>query len=566
MSLPYKDRIRLNILFENVDDELFARILPKLHERHYRAGGVIVEDNTDGDELFLLVEGRVRVIKRTKSGDENLLALLHAGDFFGELELVDARPRSARVIAVEDCVAFSLKKADFDGLLEESHAFATRLMQVMSIRLRALNNHFVRELESFIRRSGAEMEKLQQLIDASKALNSTLDLGRLLDIILDIALKTTDGDRGTVYLVDRKKEELWSVILKKNQHVTIRLPYGRGIAGYVAASGDSLNIPDAYLDARFNPDVDRQTGYRTGTILCMPMKNKDGDTIGVFQLLNKRGGPFTAADENFISALSIHASLAIENARLYEEEKALASIREEVRLAAQIQMDLLPKMVPSVEGYELAGASIPAQMVGGDYFDFIRLEDGRMGVCLGDVSGKGMPAALLMANLQATLRGQTLLAGDVEGTVRRSNRLLYETTSPEKFVTLVYGALDPKQHTFRFTNAGHDHPCLFRNDGKPHRLESGGIVLGVLPDYHYSAETVEFHPGDVLVIYSDGICESMNADHEQFGMDRLVGVIGDNLAAPAGEILNAVVEAARHHAGAAPQYDDMTVVVVKRVR
>ncbi len=564
--ISHKERIRLNILFENVSDEHFGSVFPKLRERHYKSGGVILEDNTDGDELFLLVEGRVRIIKRTRTGEENLLALLHAGDFFGELELVDARPRSARVIAVEDCVVYSMNKADFDTLLEASHPFAIRLMQVMSIRLRALNNHFVRELESFIRKSGAEMEKLRQLMEASTALNSTLDLGRLLDIILDTALRTVDGDRGTVYLVDRAKEELWSIILRGNQQVTIRLPLGRGIAGYVAASGDTLNIPDAYLDPRFNPDVDRQTGYRTKTILCMPMRNKEGDIIGVFQLLNKRAGSFTADDENFITALSTHASLAIENARLYEEEKALAGIREEVRLAAKIQMDLLPANVPEVPGYELAGTSIPAQMVGGDYYDFIRLGGGAMGICLGDVSGKGMPASLLMANLQATLRGQALHDGDAAGTVRRSNRLLYETTSPEKFVTMVYGALDPAKHTFRFANAGHDHPCLFRSGGETVRLESGGIVLGILPDYEYTADTVEFRPGDVLVIYSDGIVESMNAAQEQYGLDRLIGEVGGRLDEGAGGILSAIVAAARRHAGSAPQYDDMTVVVVKRVR
>jgi serine phosphatase RsbU (regulator of sigma subunit)/CRP-like cAMP-binding protein len=566
MQLSYADRLRLNILFENVDDGLFGRILPKLRERHYRAGGVILEDNTDGDELFLLVEGRVSIIKRTRTGEENLLALLHSGDFFGELELVDARPRSARVVAVEDCVVFSMKKADFDALLHESHPFAVRLMQVMSLRLRALNNHFVRELEGFIRRSGLEMEKMQRLIEASKALNSTLDLGKLLDIILDIALKMVGGDRGTVYLVDSRKEELWSIILRGHTQVTIRLPFGRGIAGYVAASGDTLNIPDAYLDPRFNPDVDRQTGYRTKTILCMPMKNKDGETIGVFQLLNKHGGQFTPEDENFIAALSTHAALAIENARLYEQEKALAVIRQEVRLAAKIQSDLLPKSVPAIAGYDLAGTSLPAQMVGGDYFDFIPLEDGRLGICLGDVSGKGMPAALLMANLQATLRGQTLLGGDAASCVRRSNRLLYESTSAEKFVTLVYGALDPNTHVFRYTNAGHDHPCLFRETGEPFRLDSGGIVLGILADYEYEAASVEFAPGDVLVVYSDGICESMNPELEQFGVDRMVRAARGALGGSASDIMAAIVDAAKAHAGTEPQYDDMTVVVVKRRR
>jgi sigma-B regulation protein RsbU (phosphoserine phosphatase) len=566
MPLTITDRLRLNILFENVDDDLFARILPKLHERHVHAGGVIVEDSAEGEELFLLVEGRVRIIKRTRTGEENLLALLHSGDFFGELELVDARPRSARVVAVEDCVLFSLKKPDFDSLLDESHAFATRLMQVMSIRLRALNNHFVKELENFAAKSSAEVEKLERLIEASRALNSTLDLGKLLEIILDTALKTVDGDRGTVYLVDHEKQELWSIILKGNHQVTIRLPFGKGIAGYVAASGDTLNIPDAYLDPRFNPDVDRQTEYRTRTILCMPMKDKQGGIVGVFQLLNKRSGPFTAADENFLSALSIHAALAIENARLHEEEKALSRIREEVRLAAKIQMDLLPTTVPDVPGYELAGVSIPAQMVGGDYFDFINIDGSRVGICLGDVSGKGMPAALLMANLQATLRGQAVLDTDTASCVGRSNRLLYETTSPEKFVTLLYGVLDPAAHTFRYTNAGHEYPLLFRAKGRPLQPAGGGVVLGIMPEYPYTEEQISFTPGDVLVIASDGISESMDPDNDQFGTERMISVIGPHRGGTAREILDALVEAARRHAGSAPQYDDMTVVVVKRVR
>jgi sigma-B regulation protein RsbU (phosphoserine phosphatase) len=188
-----------------------------------------------------------------------------------------------------------------------------------------------------------------------------------------------------------------------------------------------------------------------------------------------------------------------------------------------------------------------------------------MGVCLGDVSGKGMPAALLMANVQATLRGQTLLDGDVASCIRRANRLLFESTPPEKFVTLFYGALDPEKHEFNFTNAGHDHPCLFRRKGKTVRLETGGIVLGILPDYNYEADSVAFHAGDVLVIYSDGIVESMDAGQEQFGIERLTEVISANLGGSAKGILGAIVDAAQKHAGATPQYDDMTVVVVKRV-
>ena len=360
------------------------------------------------------------------------------------------------------------------------------------IRLRALNNHFIKELETFIRKSGAEMEKLRQLMEASTALNSTLDLGRLLDIILETALKSVDGDRGTVYLVDRTKEELWSIILRGKQQVTIRLPIGRGIAGYVAASGDTLNIPDAYLDPRFNPDIDKQTGYRTTTILCMPMRNKDGKIIGVFQLLNKRAGPFTADDENFIAALSTHASLAIENARLYGEEKALAGIREEVRLRQRSRWTSSRK---SPRGRRLTGGtSIPAQMVGATITISSGSAAGRWGSASATCRARGCrppdgkpPCDAPRTDAARWRRGRN-------GPPLEPAPLPDDL--PEKFVTLIYGALDPKKHTFRFANAGHDHPCLFRNNGETIRLESGGDRPGILPDYDYTADSVEFHPGD----------------------------------------------------------------------
>ncbi|MBI3765640.1 MAG: cyclic nucleotide-binding domain-containing protein [Ignavibacteriales bacterium] len=320
MSTP-SDRLRHNILFESVDDATYKSIRQKLTDRHFTAQEIIVEDDSDGEELFLLAEGRVKILKRTKSGEENTLALLHPGDFFGELELVDGRPRSARVVAMDDCTVFVLLKSDFEHLLHRSHPFAIRLMEVLSIRLRASNNHFISELERNAQRSSAELGKLEQLIEASKVLNSTLDLDKLLNIILETALKIVNGDRGTVYLIDDSNKELWSKVLKGDELIRIELPMGKGIAGYVAVTGDTLNIVDAYLDPRFNPEVDRKTGYRTKTILCMPMNNKDGKIIGVFQLLNKRNGAFTQDDESFIAALSVHAAIAIENARLYEQEK-----------------------------------------------------------------------------------------------------------------------------------------------------------------------------------------------------------------------------------------------------
>ena len=229
------------------------------------------------------LQNALKIMTGMKNNKELLLAVLHHGDCFGELELIDGRRRSSSVAALEKCTTFELEKSDFDHLMRTCPPFAIRLMQLLSVRLRAINLHFVSELEYSFDRFDGELEKLRRLIEATKVLNSTLDLDRLLTIILDTALSIVNGDRGTLYLLDYNKGELWSKILKGNELVEIRLPIGKGIAGYVAATGETLNIPDAYLDNRFDPEFDSRTGYRTKTILCMPMRNKEQKIIGVIQ-------------------------------------------------------------------------------------------------------------------------------------------------------------------------------------------------------------------------------------------------------------------------------------------
>jgi sigma-B regulation protein RsbU (phosphoserine phosphatase) len=559
------DRLRHNILFENVNDRDFAMIREKLTERRFIAGEVILVDEGVGGKLYFLVEGRVRVLKRTGESEDTTLALLHHGDCFGELELIDGRPRSSTVVAVDDCITFELRKEDFDKLVIDCHPFTIRLMQLLSIRLRALNFHFVQEMSDNAKRAVEEVGKLRQLVEAAKNVNSTLDLDKLLAIILETALSIVHADRGTLYLIDYEKHELWSKVLRGTSLVEIRLPIGKGISGYVAATGDTLHIADAYLDHRFNPEFDERTGYRTRTILCMPMRNKDGKIIGVLQLLNKADGAlFNKDDENFIDALSIHSSIAIENARLYEQERQKIAMEKDLLAAKEVQMSLLPKVAPKLEGYDIAGTSIPAQHVGGDYFDFIPVDKNRIAVCLGDVSGKGLPAALLMANVQATLRGQILSEGTPKVLIRRSNKLLYQNTTSDKFVTLFFSILDVEKHTLSFTNAGHDHPFLLSGDKEPRRLKTGGLVVSIMEDFPFEEEVIPLQPGDTLVINSDGITEALNSKKEQFGEKRLAAILKESLDLPAKELIDRIIEHVKKFTGTYPQFDDMTLVVVKR--
>ena len=409
------------------------------------------------------------------------------------------------------------------------------------------------------------LQLLGRILEATQKLNSTLDLDVLLQSIVETTIQLVEADRGTLYLIDEKKNELWSRVLTGKGLVEVRLPIGTGIAGFVAESGETLNIRDAYSEPRFFPDFDRKSGYVTKSILCMPLENRDGKIIGVFELFNKKRGSFSKNDEAVISIMSVDVAIAIENARLHKTEIDFVRMNEEIRLAAAIQSGLLPKSSPSIPGYEIAGLSIPAQSVGGDYFDFIPMNDGRMALCLGDVSGKGLPASLLMANLQATLRGQTLVSRTPSKCLFRSNRLLYESTAPEKFATLFYGILEIQQHTLHYSNAGHDWPFLVGIDHSIQRLQTGGVVLGLMPQAMYEDIEISIQVGDVLVIQSDGVSEAMNIHQEPFGEQRLQDLILEHRDSAPQEIIDTIVREVHKHAGEYIQSDDITIMVVKRI-
>jgi sigma-B regulation protein RsbU (phosphoserine phosphatase) len=246
------------------------------------------------------------------------------------------------------------------------------------------------------------------------------------------------------------------------------------------------------------------------------------------------------------------------------EWKSHRQMREEVRLAAKIQQNLFPKTMPSINGYDFAGKSIPARIVGGDYYDFILINDHQLAVCLGDVSGKGLPASLIMANLQATMRGQLLSDCSPKNCMIHSNTLLYRSTSADKFVTFFYALLDTANHQLIYSNAGHDNPILMTKDGNIEKLATGGIVLGIMDDYAFEEKVIPFQVGDVLTIYSDGIVEAINKKKEMFGEDRLISILMKYHSVKAEQIIEEVFDAVKKYSGSIPQSDDITMIVVKR--
>ncbi|MBL7075090.1 SpoIIE family protein phosphatase [candidate division KSB1 bacterium] len=410
-----------------------------------------------------------------------------------------------------------------------------------------------------------ENRKLHALIEATQAINSTLDLDRLLGIILESARKNIGAERGTLYLVDQDKKEIWSKILQGEEKIEVRLPFGEGIAGAVAQTGKTVNIKDAYLDARFNRRVDEETGYRTKTVLCSPIRNKDGLIVGVFQILNKESGIFSPSDEEFLDALSVHAALALENAQLYQEALEKKRIEDEITLAREIQQRLLPGSVPRVDSYQISGVNRSSRQIGGDYYDLIQLDEGKLGFAIGDVSGKGIPAALLMAAVQASLHSQIRTGCPIEEVVSRINDLIYQSTDPSKFITFFYGILHPQTGEVEYVNAGHNPPLLVRQTGEPEFLEKGGVILGVAPGLPYYKGTLSLSEGDLLVLFTDGVTEAKDPEDREFSEERFYELIGKCRDSSTEEIVSRTLSEIDAFTSGMPQSDDITLVVIKKI-
>jgi serine phosphatase RsbU (regulator of sigma subunit) len=407
------------------------------------------------------------------------------------------------------------------------------------------------------------IEELSILNELARVISSTMNLDAVIENVVKRSVKAVSGQQGMITLVDEQApNEMKTLIRTQNStssHGQFHL--NQNILGWMMINKKPLVSNDMANDSKFSGvKVDNEQR----SLVCVPLLVKNR-LIGILAVFNKRESKdFTEDDKRLLSIIAAQSGQILENARLAEQERSFMGMQEQVRLASDIQMGLLPKKPPEIPGYQIAGKSIPAQVVGGDYFDFMMIDEKRHAICLGDVTGKGLPASLLMANTQATLRGQTLLTPSAKECIIRSNKLLHESTSDEKFVTLFYGILDIERHRLLFCNAGHDNPYLLSEGQEPRRLKTGGVVLSIMDSFPYQEEEVAFNPGDTLVMYSDGFPEAMNAKQELYGDEKLGALLQQHQSLPAAELIDIAVAAAKTHAGGWPQSDDMTMVVVKR--
>jgi sigma-B regulation protein RsbU (phosphoserine phosphatase) len=303
------------------------------------------------------------------------------------------------------------------------------------------------------------------------------------------------------------------------------------------------------------------------TQLLLPIAGR-GELIGIMSLGAKLSeAPYSGTDIRLLQTIASQMSLAIENSRLAASLAAEAAEREranrEIEIAREVQERLFPQSIPAIPGLDCAGYCRPARGVGGDYYDFLALEGGRLGIAIGDVSGKGIAAALLMASLQASLRGQAA-AGvhDLAVLMRNVNKLVYEASTSNRYATFFYGEYDPATRLLDFVNAGHNAPVILRGE-EVVRLEAGGPVVGLLPGARYAEDRCRLEPGDILVAFTDGISEAQNEAEEEWEEDRFIAAARRCSGLAAREMIRAIFRDADEFTGKAKQYDDMTLLIVR---
>jgi phosphoserine phosphatase RsbU/P len=408
----------------------------------------------------------------------------------------------------------------------------------------------------------AEIRRLSTLVEASKLINSSIEGEVLFRSIMRVVREHLGVDRGTLYVYDAKRNEIRASIDPEPGLSEIRLAVGQGLAGTAAETGRSIIINDAYADPRFDDTADRLSGFRTRSVLCSPIRNRERQLVGVLQLLNKQGGDFGTADLQFLESLSDHMAIAIENARYHALLVRQNRIERDLQLARDIQSTLLGVPPPAVPELDIVARWQTCYEVGGDYYDFLSLGDGTFGFTIGDVSGKGVAAALVMSFVQAALRVASRVQSDLPLLCQELNATLHGMTGGRKYATLFLARYDATRGEVTYVNAGHNRPLL-RDATGVRTLKSTGVPVGMFPRAQYKSETVAFHRGATLVLYTDGLTEAADENDEEFGAKRLADIVASasgNAAQLAGRIFTAVGD----HELAAVSSDDKTLVVIRR--
>ncbi|PYS21591.1 MAG: hypothetical protein DMF72_16670 [Acidobacteria bacterium] len=417
------------------------------------------------------------------------------------------------------------------------------------------------------------VDKLRMLLDITKTISRSLDLDEVLNLVMDTLDSLIPYDAAGIYLVkcsrpftEWEENTLDETCVFHTQAVRgyeiddlqeLHLKMGEGLIGHVAVTGK----PYVSHDVRNNPRY-INARPRTNSEMVAPIISNN-EVIGVFDLESDELNAYSNDDMEVLMLLASQVAIIIEKVMLHDQLIEKQRLETQLEVARQVQLELLPARDPELEGFDISAYNFPTEEVSGDYYDWVRIYDDQIGVVIADVSGKGVPAALLMAFLRASLRAATHIGYAPHISMSKVNYLLWESIERNQFVTAFYGILDATNHTIAYTNAGHNPALLMDKDGTARFEERGGVPLGMFRDtrYYEYFETIE--PGQMLVLYTDGVTEAMNSAGEEYGRERLVDAVRQARELTAHEIIDFVHRDVIEWTEGLGAHDDVTFFIIK---
>jgi phosphoserine phosphatase RsbU/P len=534
-----------------IDYEIFAILLlnDKTQELRFRFQVGYPADFTDGARVKLgegvtgqAAQSRQAVLVDDVTQDPKYIAAVPNV----RSELAVPLITKNRVIGVIDLEARN------PGYFTEEHS---RLLTLVASRIAG-----VIENAQLYTRTTRQARILLLLNEIARELSSILNLDELLNRVAELLRRLIDYQMFSILLLDSSGEKLqhrFSLRFRENIHLKHEVPLGRGLVGYAAQTGQAVLVPDVSKDPRYiegNPE--------TRSELAVPLIYKD-KVIGVLDLEHTRRGFFTDDHRRTMTTLAAQVAIAIENARLYEEiARQERRLERDLALARELQMRLLPQTLPRLANLELAAKFVPARAIGGDLYDFIPYSLSRLGIVIGDVSGKGAPAAIYAALVSGILRSHAPIEPGPAEMLRAVNLSLAERRIEAQFVSLIYAVWDDEQRTLQVANSGLPRP-IHVHAGKNHVIEATGLPLGLFDDADYDEFRFKMKPGDMFVFFSDGILDARNRKGELFGRGRVEKLVLECAGKSADCVVNTLFKAAAEHSAGVESFDDQTVVAIK---
>jgi len=415
------------------------------------------------------------------------------------------------------------------------------------------------------------VDKLRMLLDITKTISRSLDLQEVLDLVMDTLDSLIPYDAAGIYLVKHLRPTDWQA---GDEETTVfhteavrgydiadmqelHLKMGEGLIGHVAVSGRPFISPDVRKEPRY---VNARA--RTRSEMVAPIISNE-EVIGVFDLESDELNAYANDDLEVLMLLASQVAIIIEKVMLHDQLIEKQRLETQLEVARQVQLELLPARDPQVEGFDISAYNFPTEEVSGDYYDWVQIYDDQIGIVIADVSGKGVPAALLMAFLRASLRAASHIGYAPQVSMSKVNYLLWESIERNQFVTAFYGILDTTNRTLAYSNAGHNPPMLIDVDGTAHFEERGGVPLGMFRDSRYYEYYATIAPGQILVLYTDGVTEATNPSGEEYGRDRLAEAVRNVRDLPAREMIDVLHRDLIQWTDGQGAGDDVTFFILK---